>query len=124
MNTNAQAVVEFEETTFAAEQHDFIGRWKDLSRSASSDYQSPCRSAKMNMLRRLVGGGDPYKGFSPITNPNKLRNGMSAWGARDDAMNSLSYHLGKIVDGRTSPDTLMLSSVEYAAYLLDVLKKA
>lgn len=47
-------------------------------------------TATMQMAYAIARGKDPRKGFSPITNPNKLYNGMTAWGAYDNALGYLA----------------------------------
>ena len=49
----------------------------------------------LHLLRNLISGSDPFKGFSPITSPNKLNHGHAPWQARSLAVSTLWWALSQ-----------------------------
>ena len=81
---------------------EFKTYWKSINPSSTA-YPSA-----IYLLLDLIKGRDPKKsGFTPITNKNKLNNGMGAWDGLDLAKKHLRYILSNI-------DRLAENKSEYA----------
>lgn len=144
LRMNAIIKTEQNDELFSKEKTDFLTFWKEKSNSRESI------DAHLQLLRRLVGcvmslthnhdtegksndlknhgvskvgGGNLFKGFTPITNTNKLANGQSAWQSRDLAIRNLSWALKSTAAGKESLSQFKITK-EYADSLMSELEKA